>query len=245
MKKLFIVLISFVIVSANSNAQNKTIIEGTVKDENSKPLPFVNVFLFNTSDGGMTNDEGAFSFKTSINSKIELIASMVGYEKFTKEIEPGSAKKISLDIVLVQSAVKLNEAIITASSYGSDKEKGLVVNRMDVLTTPGGATDIYQSLKTMPGITQVSESAELYVRGGDPIETITMINQSVVYHPFTFESAYGGIFSNLNQNAIKSLQAVDFPQSMAMLYRAYSISKQKINLKAHKQVLVYHSQAET
>ncbi|MDP3174948.1 MAG: TonB-dependent receptor plug domain-containing protein, partial [Phenylobacterium sp.] len=116
-----------------------------------------------------------------------------------------SSKKIIEEIILTENAVKLGEAIVTASSYGSEKEKGLVVSRIDVLTTPGGATDIYQALKTMPGITQVSESAELYVRGGDPIETITMINQSVMYHPFTYESAYGGIFSNLNQSAVKSM----------------------------------------
>ncbi|HVO74074.1 MAG TPA: hypothetical protein VMT35_08630, partial [Ignavibacteriaceae bacterium] len=84
-------------------------------------------------------------------------------------------------------------------------EKGLIISRIDVLTTPGGAADIYQSLKTLPGVTQVSESAELYVRGGDPAETITLVNQSAVYHPFTFESAYGGIFSNLDQSAVKSM----------------------------------------
>ncbi len=187
------------------HAQNKTTIAGKVKDENNKPVPFANVFLLNTSDGAMSEDDGSFSFKTVQSGKVTLIASMVGYGKYSKVLELGSSKKIVEEIVLAESAVKLNEAIVTASSYGSDKDKGLVVSRMDVLTTPGGATDIYQSLKTMPGVTQVSESAELYVRGGDPIETITMVNQSVVYHPYTYESAYGGIFSNLNQSAIKSM----------------------------------------
>jgi hypothetical protein len=95
--------------------------------------------------------------------------------------------------------------IVSASSYGTDKEKGLVVSNIDILTTPGGAADIFQALKTMPGLTQVSESAELYVRGGDPIETITIIDQAPVYHPFSFESSYGGIFSNLNTSVVKSL----------------------------------------
>ncbi|HSR17456.1 MAG TPA: TonB-dependent receptor, partial [Ignavibacteriaceae bacterium] len=149
--------------------------------------------------------DGTFKFKTLLTGKAILTASMIGYEKFSKEIELSPKKEIFEIIILKESAVRLNETIVTASFYGSEKEKGLVINRMDVLTTPGGAADIYQSLKTMPGITQVSESAELYVRGGDPIETITMINQSVIYHPFTFESAYGGIFSNLDQSAVKSM----------------------------------------
>lgn len=186
-------------------AQNKTVVSGSIKDQNNKPIPFANVFLLNTSDGTMSDDDGSFNFKTRLSGKVTLIASMVGYEKYSKELEISAFPKIFEEIILTESAVKLNEAIVTASSYGSEKEKGLVVSRMDVLTTPGGATDIYQSLKTMPGITQVSESAELYVRGGDPIETITMINQSVIYHPFTYESAYGGLFSNINQSAIKSM----------------------------------------
>lgn len=205
MKRFIYIIIGCIVMLINLTAQNKTIISGIIKDENGKPIPYVNVFLLNTSDGTMSDDDGKFSFKTSIKGKTMLIASMVGYEKFSKEIEIISSKKINEEIVLRENAVRLNETIVTASSYGSEKEKGLVISRIDVLTTPGGATDIYQSLKTMPGVTQVSESAQLYVRGGDPIETITMINQSVVYHPFTYESAYGGLFSNLNQSAVKSI----------------------------------------
>ncbi len=205
MKKFLYIMICFVITIMNLTAQNKTIISGIIKDENGKPIPYVNVFLLNTSDGTMSDEDGSFSFKTILKGKVTLIASIVGYAKFSKELDIASSTKIYEDIVLNENAVKLNEAIVTASSYGSEKEKGLVISRIDVLTTPGGATDIYQSLKTMPGVTQVSESAQLYVRGGDPIETITMINQAVVYHPFTYESAYGGLFSNLNQSAVKSI----------------------------------------
>jgi hypothetical protein len=186
-------------------AQGKTVIEGTVQDENNNPLPYVNIFLLNSSDGAMSDGNGTFTFRTLLTGKATLIASIVGYEKYSKELDLRMAGKISIHIQLNEDAVKLKETIVTASSYGSEKEKGLVISRMDILTTPGGATDIYQSLKTMPGVTQVSESAELYVRGGDPLETITMVNQSVMYHPFTFESSYGGIFSNLNQSAVKSM----------------------------------------
>jgi hypothetical protein len=74
-----------------------------------------------------------------------------------------------------------------------------------VITTPGGAADVFQSLKTLPGLTQVSESAELYVRGGDPIETVTLVDQASLYHPYTFESAFGGIFSSLNTSTVSSM----------------------------------------
>ncbi|MFO7447779.1 MAG: TonB-dependent receptor [Ignavibacteriaceae bacterium] len=205
MRKVITKILCLLLLCSGYIFPQKIIIEGTVKDEDNKPLPFVNVFLMNTTDGGMTDEDGAFHFKTSETGMAELIASMVGYTKYTSEIDLSSSAKHTLDIVLSVNAITLSNTFVTASSYGSEKEKGLVISRIDILTTPGGATDLYQSLKTMPGVTQVSESAELYVRGGDPIETVTMINQSVVYHPFTFESAYGGIFSNINQSSLKSM----------------------------------------
>jgi hypothetical protein len=201
---LIIITILFLLASGLI-AQSKIIIKGRVIDSRKKPIAYVNVFLINTPDGTMSGDDGTFMFSTKQNGKVTLSASMVGYKILNTELNLNSSKNISMTIELEDNAVKFKESIISASSYGSEKEKGLVVSRMDILTTPGGATDIYQALKTMPGVTQVSESAELYVRGGDPIETTTIIDQAIVYHPFTFESGYGGLFSNINQSVVNSL----------------------------------------
>ncbi|MBS3945731.1 MAG: TonB-dependent receptor [Melioribacter sp.] len=203
-KKIILIIILLIAGLISLSAQEKTRIEGSIKDDKNKPVPYVNVFLLNTTDGTMSDEEGNFSFKTSAKGKVVLIASIVGYEKFEREFEI-TATRFHFDIQLKEKAVNLKETIVTGSSYGSEKEKGLVISRIDVLTTPGGAADIFQSLKTLPGLTQVSESAELYVRGGDPIETLTMVDGSIVYHPFTFESAYGGLFSNLTQSAVKGI----------------------------------------
>ena len=207
MKKDIVIKIIAIIVmlSAGLSAQSKITIKGKVIDSRKKSLSFVNVFIPNTSDGTMSNDNGTFLFTTKQKGKVTLAASMVGYKTSNTELNLNSSQNISLTIEMEENAVNFKESIITASSYGSEKGKGLVVSRMDILTTPGGATDIYQALKTMPGVTQVSESAELYVRGGDPIETTTIIDQAVVYHPFTFESGYGGLFSNINQSVVNSL----------------------------------------
>ena len=203
-KSLFVVCILGLFISSGFG-QKKTVIRGRVHDENNKALPFVNIFIQNSSEGTTSGEDGNFKFFTSAGGNVKLIASMVGYEKYFKIIDIKKDTNINLDIQLTEGSVKMKEMVVSASSYGTDKEKGLVVSSIDILTTPGGAADVFQALKTMPGLTQVSESAELYVRGGDPIETITIIDQAPVYHPFTFESSYGGIFSNLNTSVVKSL----------------------------------------
>ncbi|MDH3251756.1 MAG: TonB-dependent receptor, partial [Ignavibacteria bacterium] len=178
-------------------------ITGSVYDEDGAPIPYVNVFLLKTTSGAMTNEAGKFVIRLDREGEVNLVASCVGYEKYTATVVVRAP--VDLKITLVGMAVKADEVVVTASSYGSEKEKGIVMSSMDVITTPGGAADIFQSLKTLPGLTQVSESAELYVRGGDPIETVTLVDQASLYHPYTFESAFGGIFSSLNTSSISSM----------------------------------------
>jgi hypothetical protein len=199
------IFISVLLLLGNIFSQSKIKIEGNILDEDKKPLQMVMVYISNSGDGVMSDEQGKFSFSTKLSGKIILSANLIGYKKFSKEIDLADQKKISIEIEMIESALKMKESVVSASSFGSEKGKGLVLSRIDVLTTPGGAADLFQSLKTMPGITQVSESAELYVRGGDPIETITMIDQALIYHPFTYESSYGGLFSNLRNEFIKGM----------------------------------------
>lgn len=186
-------------------AQEKTLIKGKVTDEDGRPLASATVFISDSPYGTLSEDDGSFSFTTKIKDNVHLKAILMGFKTWEKEIDLKGLRELEVPVILKEKAVSLKEAVITASSYGSEKEKGLVLNRLDILTTPGGAADIYQSLKTMPGLTQVSESAELYVRGGDPLETTTIIDQAPLYHTFTFESGYGGLFSTINESIIKSL----------------------------------------
>ncbi|MBI3577781.1 MAG: TonB-dependent receptor, partial [Ignavibacteriales bacterium] len=205
MKTITATILLLTLASALANAQQKNTVKGKILDEDGTPLPFVNVFLLNSLDGGMSNEQGTFSFQTARTGEVTLVASMIGYEKYSKTFKMEPGKSVSLSIEMRNTAVNMAGIVVTASSYSSEKGKGVVMSSMDVVTTPGGAADIFQSLKTLPGLTQVSESAELYVRGGDPIETITMLDQASLYHPFTFESSYGGIFSNINTAAMRGM----------------------------------------
>ena len=205
-KKILFLLVLFLFGTIPVYSQSYFTLSGKVVDFQNKPLPYVNVFLLKTTDGAMTDAQGKFSFKTKQKGNVILTATMIGYKQYKKILDITGKKKFrKLRITLKQKIVKLDEAIVMGSSFGSAKGDGVVIKAMDVMTTPGGAADIYQSLKTMPGLTQVSESAQLYVRGGDPTETVTLIDQAPVYHPYTLESSYGGLFSNLNTDAVKSM----------------------------------------
>lgn len=204
MKKL-ILFIMLILVTSFTSAQQMYTFQGCVTTEDGRALPFVNVFVKQSLSGAMTEDDGTYSFTFKGNGEVVLVASMVGYERKEVQIVLEERTVIDMDIVLIEKVVLLKEAVVMGSSFSDEEEKGVVVKPMDVYTTPGGAADIFQTLKTMPGVTQVSEGAELYVRGGHPNETITMVDGAALYHPMTLESSYGGIFSNLNTGSFENM----------------------------------------
>jgi len=204
--KIFLYIVLLISASSYVFPQDKGItLKGSVTDVANKPLAYVNVFIIDTFDGSMTDEQGQFSFTTNQSGKIELVASLIGYAKFHQTLLIDTLSDNPFNLIMKSTSVSTEEIIVTASSYGTAENNGVVMTSMDIITTPGGAADVFQSLKTLPGITQVSESAQLYVRGGDPDETITLLDQASLYHPFTYESAYGGLFSNINTETIKGM----------------------------------------
>jgi len=188
-----------------SQGGGEAVISGTVKDAAGKPVPFANVFIPSTGEGQVANEDGSFSFATSATGRVELICSAVGLNRYVGNLSVVEGRRYEIAIVLSDKPIVAQNVDVTASSFSGEPGKGLAVTQMDVYTTPGGAADIFQSIKTLPGLTQVSESSELYVRGGDPQETLVLLDQATLYNPYTYESPFGGLFSNVNTAAIGSM----------------------------------------
>lgn len=64
------------------------IVQGVVTDSLTRePLPYTSVYLKGTTEGGMTDDKGVFSFKT-YRPEARLVISAVGYNEYTRLIHP-------------------------------------------------------------------------------------------------------------------------------------------------------------
>jgi hypothetical protein len=205
MTRIIILLTLVVTCTLALLSQNKSIIRGTVTDEEGKLVIFANVFIQGTPDGTTSDEHGKFAFETAKSGEATLIVSLLGYKRCSLPIYLSPTQPAIVKVTMNNEALKSKGVVILASAYSTEKTKGSFLTKMDILMTPGGAADIYQSIKTLPGVTQVSENAELYVRGGDPDETVTLIDQAAIYHPYTYESAYGGVFSNINTNIMNGM----------------------------------------
>lgn len=188
---------------AGAAAAEAAQVSGRVVDRRGEPIEYVTVAVPALKRGEATDAEGRFRIELPAGTH-EIVFAQIGYEKRRVRVQaPGDAAPLL--IVLIEEPVPVAQVNVSASSFGRAGEtEGAVVRRMDIYTTPGGAADIFQSLRALPGINAPNEGAALYVRGGHPRETLVRLDGGAIGHPYHFESASGGLFSAIDSYMLKS-----------------------------------------
>ncbi len=178
-------------------------VTGVVVDRDGKPVEYANVRVPTLQKGVIADDRGAFAIELP-DGPCVIECAQIGYQRsrVSLVVRDGLAP---LRVTLPDEPVPVAEVSVEASAFGkTGKSEGAVVRRADVLMTPGGAADIFQSLRALPGINAPAEGAALYVRGGDPSETVIRLDGAEIGHPYHYEGASGGLFSILDAYMLKS-----------------------------------------
>ena len=153
---------------------NKTI-SGKVIDEQSNPIPGVNVLFKNTSQGTVTDLEGVY--KLTVPENVETIVfSFVGYQTKEENINTRS----SIDIQLSQDAAQLSEVVVTALGVEREtKALGYAVQQVaGEGLTKAREPNVARSLTgRVAGLnvynpTGLFENARLELRGRNPLVVI-------------------------------------------------------------------------
>ena len=126
-------------------------ISGTVSDATSgNPLVGATVSILGGSGGGLTNQSGQFSFRVAVNPPFSLKVTYVGYDSDTVEVNSFSQK---LSINLGESAVALDEVVITAAIDEKKQQSALTIESMSITAikeTP--AANFYEGLGHLKGV---------------------------------------------------------------------------------------------
>lgn len=86
------------------------VVQGVVTDSlTQEPIPYTSVYLKGTSEGGMTDNNGRFSFKT-YRSEGRIVVSSVGYNEYEQLIHP--ARGVYQKVELSPATYALNEVVI-------------------------------------------------------------------------------------------------------------------------------------
>ncbi|HNL26878.1 MAG TPA: carboxypeptidase-like regulatory domain-containing protein, partial [bacterium] len=169
-------------------------------DSDGKKVAYANVY-FADGDfaGAFTNDSGLAIIRTHIAGERHLTASLIGYDTEVKKIKVPHAQ--TMHVTMHEKSVELGELVIEASAYGGGEGK-VAVSKIDVYTTPGGAADVFQSVKVLPGVTQTDETAAVPVRGGSPSENLILFNGATLAHPYHGENTAGNGFFTIVKTAV-------------------------------------------
>lgn len=179
------------------------LVTGVVVDRDGKPVEYANVSVPARRTGAVCDAEGRFRLELEAGTVV-LEVSQMGFRPHTVSVDV-AASGSALRITLEPEPVPVSEVVVAASAYGkAGAREGAVLRRMEVYTTPGGAADVFQSLRALPGVNAPSEGAAIFVRGGDPRETSVRLDGSDLGHPYHYEGASGGLFSAFDAYMLKS-----------------------------------------
>lgn len=211
----FILLLIMVIIPQLYSQTLSGRISGQVLDQSSGEYIFgAGVALYKDSThtklikGTITSKIGTFSFPDLIRGKYYISVQFIGYKSESlqlsideKSINPFS--KISMKTL----QTTLSDVVIQGNrdSNFTISAISLSPQMMSMLPSRGGETDIFGSLTLVPGVTTSSEmSSGLYVRGGSPDQTLTLIDGVMLYNPFHL----GGFASTFNSDAVKDVKLI-------------------------------------
>ncbi|MDG5491737.1 DUF5686 and carboxypeptidase regulatory-like domain-containing protein [Psychroserpens sp. SPM9] len=115
-----ILKLRFALVFALISFQSFSQITGTVTDSNNQPLPFVNIYIENTYIGTTSNEEGNYELNIKQAKNYTVVFQFLGYKTVKKEVEITSFP-FTLDTVMVDEEISLNEVVINSEENPADK----------------------------------------------------------------------------------------------------------------------------
>jgi len=178
--------------------QSQTITGKVTSVEDGEPLPGVNVLVKGTSQGTVTDMNGAYSLTVSTPNPV-LVFSFIGYT--TEEVVVGAQSVINVS--LVPDITQLSEVVIVDVGYGTMKKSDLTgsissvsgdeLKKMPVssvaealtgkmagvmVTTTEGSPDAEINIRVRGGGSITQDNSPLYIVDGFPVNSISDIAPS-------------------------------------------------------------------
>lgn len=119
-------------------------IKGTVKDENGKPLPYVNIYIENTYIGTTSNELGKYELNSKDQKNIHLIFQHLGF-KTQKHFIANTNIPYQLDITLWEENYELKELVINTSENPTNEiiKSAIAARKKNAAKTDKFEADFY------------------------------------------------------------------------------------------------------
>ena len=227
MRKVLIILV--LLQSFTGVSQNEGGISGKIIDSKTREvLPFVNVLVYGTKIGAVSNEKGEFVLNNVPLGYNKIQASFVGYKTLISDeylVTKDNSPYITLE--LIEDATQLKEVQIQAPLFKESVDSPLSLQSLgiaEIEKNPGGNRDVLKVIQSFPGVaSNPGFRNDIIIRGGATSENkfyLDGIEVPVINH-FQTQGATGGPVGIMNADLIRK---VDFYSSAFPANRGNSLS---------------------
>ena len=243
---IFSVVILLFLTQAFLHAQQGVIRGRVYNANNNTPVEFATVAIYGTTIGSISDLDGNFVFTGLEPGYVELRVSSVGFETYVSEaIQVTNAKKVFLDIPLVEANVELEEVVVRASPFRKIDESPVSLQRIsieEIEKSPGGNRDISKVIQSYPGVASTpAQRNDVIVRGGGPSENTFYLDGIEIpnINHFATQGASGGPVGIINADFLRevNLYTGAFPankgNALSSVIDLYQVdgNKEKLNFR--------------
>jgi hypothetical protein len=210
--KQFLLFLFFAFTSSLLYSQKGTaIIRGNIYDKNGgQPIPYANVILKGTTQGGTTDANGFYSISNVKAGEYSLFVSFIGYDSVEQKITVRDGEIAYKSFNLSEATQSLD--VVEVSGRREAKRTTALVSKITVtqkeiksLPSTGGEPDIAQYLTVIPGVlTTGDQGGQIYIRGGAPVQNKILLDGMTIYNPFHSI----GFFSVFETETIRSVDVL-------------------------------------
>jgi TonB-dependent starch-binding outer membrane protein SusC len=162
-------------------------VSGTVQSAEGRLLIGAQISVEGTSVGALTSQDGTFSISNVPAGEQQVRAQMIGYRSATQTVDVQAGESVSVDFTLRQSAIALDEIIVTGRGTGTARrEIGSSVARINTQELEAAPiTSMSNMLQSRsPGVNilgsggQPGQGSRILLRG---IASLSQSNTPVIY----------------------------------------------------------------
>lgn len=187
MRLVFLILALFMTVSAFAQST----LRGRVVDADGQPLEGAVVSIPSLKLGAYSNASGIYSINRIPEGEYEVFAFFIGYDSAKVTAFMPKNGVVTEGFALEERIVFTDEVVITGSQTGQIARTQvttgvtpITAQEIKLLPSVGGA-DLAQYLQVLPGVVFTGDQGgQLYIRGGTPIQNMTLMDGMILYSPF-------------------------------------------------------------
>ena len=210
--KLYISIITGLLISSISLAQTGQIRGKVVDANNNEPVPFANILIYGTQTGTTSDFDGNFILTGLEPGFVKLQISFVGYKtKLSDDIMLSNNNVPYIEINLEPTDQQIEEVVVKVNPFQKMREAPLAMQRIgskEIESNPGSNRDVSRVIQSFPGVGSTPAFRnDVIIRGGSPSENRFFLDgvEIPILNHFSTQGASGGPIGIINADFIQSI----------------------------------------